>query len=274
MSDLIVSNHTTKTLEAELNTAVAELHEAERALAEEQAAVNAFRMHARLKLDDLVEKILDLRTTKQSLLTHLELQKQAQAMGIPYDEEDPFWHERQEEVEIPPEPADDLLVEMPRDRAAEKRLYRELARRFHPDLAEGAVQKAYSTSIMAAVNNAYQAGDTATLMDIAGDLAPEEMAELNQISNTAVRRLRRRLLTCRRRRRKVAYQLKTLREEKTAKLWRKAQALRESSTSAVEQNWWDEVRQDLVAMHGRVQKEVAQLRQELDQLEAQAPPVR
>lgn len=193
-------------------------------------------------------------------------------MGIPYDEDDPFWHDRQEEVEIPPEPEDELLNEMPRDRAAEKRLYRELARRFHPDLAEGALQKSYSTSVMAAVNNAYQAGDMNTLLDIAGELAPEEAAELNQIDSPAVRRLRQRLLGCRRRRRKVAYQLKTLREEKTAKLWRKAQQL--SEQAGAEQNWWDEVRQDLLALHGRIQNEVDLLRRRLDELEAQdvSPP--
>ncbi len=266
MSYLIPTPNPQQTLEEELNTAVADLHEAERALAEEQAAVNAFRMHARLKLDDLVEEILELRTTKQSLLTHLELLKQAQDLGIPYDEDDPFWHDRQEEVEIPPEPAEDLLNEMPRDRAAEKKLYRELARRFHPDLAEGAMAKAYSTSLMTAVNNAYQAGDMGSLLDLAGELPPEEVAELSRIESTAVRKIRQRLLNCRRRQRKVAYQLKMLREEKTAKLWRKAQVLQ--ARGEQEQNWWDEVRVELAGIHGRVQSEVDQLRRLLDEMEA------
>ena len=266
MTQLIISRHTTQTLEAELNTAVGELQEAERALAEEQAAVNAFRMHTRLRLDDLVEEILELRTTKQSLLTHLELRKQAQTMGIPYDEEDPFWQDQQEEVEIPPEPVHDLLNEMPRDRAAEKKLYRELARRFHPDLADGAMVKAYSTSMMTAVNNAYQAGDMGSLLDLAGELPPEEVAELNLIENTAVRKLRQRLLNCQRRRRKVAYQLKVLRAERTAKLWRKAQELQAQGEQ--EQNWWDEVRVELGEIHGRVQSEVNQLRQLLAEMEA------
>lgn len=264
MSQLIVTAQTTQSLEDELNTAVGELHEAERALAEEQAAVNAFRMHTRLRLDDLVEEILELRMTKQSLLTHLELRKQAQAMGIPYDEEAPFWQERQEEVEIPPEPAHELLNEMPRDRAAEKKLYRELARRFHPDLADGAMAKAYSTSMMTAVNNAYQAGDMQSLLDLAGELPPEEVAALNLIENRAVRKIRQRLLTCRRRQRKVAYQLKMLRAERTAKLWRKAQEL--EAQGEQEQNWWDEVRVELAEIHGRVQSEVEQLRRLLAEL--------
>jgi hypothetical protein len=269
VSNLIISQATVAGWQAELDTAVADLHEAERQLAEEQAAVNAFRMHARLRLDDLVEKILDLHSTKQALLTHLELLKQAQALGIPYDEADPFWQDRQEGVELPPEPAEvaTLLGDMPRDRAAEKKLYRELARRFHPDLAEGAMAKSYSTSMMAAVNQAYAAGDVGMLWDLAGELAPEAVAELQGMAgeNTAVRQLRERLLNCQRRRRKVLYQLQVLRGEKTAKLWRKAQELQARGEQT--QNWWDEVRAELWGVHGRVAQEVTQLRHLLDQLE-------
>ena len=64
-------------LRAELLQAQHELVAAEAELAEEQAAVNAFRMHARLMLDDLADAISALLAEKQSLLTRLELERQA-----------------------------------------------------------------------------------------------------------------------------------------------------------------------------------------------------
>ena len=69
-------------LRADLRQAQEALRAAEADLAAEQAAVNAFRMHARLILDDLADAILTLRARKQSLLTELALQAQA--------DDDPF----------------------------------------------------------------------------------------------------------------------------------------------------------------------------------------
>jgi len=60
-------------LRAELRAAQEALRAAEAELAAEQAAVNAFRMHARLMLDDLADAILLLRARKQALLTELAL---------------------------------------------------------------------------------------------------------------------------------------------------------------------------------------------------------
>jgi len=66
-------------LQEELRLAREKLNQTEAELAAEQAAVNAFRMHCRLKLDDLVDALHALAAEKQSLLTRLELLRQAQA---------------------------------------------------------------------------------------------------------------------------------------------------------------------------------------------------
>ena len=137
---------------------------------------------------------------------------------------------------------------------SEKRLYRELARRFHPDLAEGAAELAYRTSVMTAVNAAYSAGDVHTLYDLAGELEPGELRELAGMETRELRQLRERILRCRRRRRKVARQLQTLRDDKTARLWRKARELDEPNG-----DWWTAVRRDLETARTRLEAEVAQL---------------
>lgn len=236
-------------LRAELLAAQRELVTAEADLAEEQAAVNAFRMHARLMLDDLADAISALLSEKQSLLTRLELERQAAE-----DEENPLGPDADEQKLS--DLTDDLLMptSTPRDKAAEKRLYRELARRFHPDLADGAAELAYRTSVMTAVNAAYTAGDVHALYDLAGELEPGELSELKGIESREMRQLRERVLQCRRRRRKVARQLQALREDKTARLWRKARELDDPNG-----DWWSAVRRDLEAARARLEAEVATL---------------
>ena len=64
------------------------------------------------------------------------------------------------------------------------------------------------------------------------------------------------LLQCRRRRRKVARQLEALREDKTARLWRKARALGDRN-----EDWWSAVRRDLETARTRLEGEVTILRQ-------------
>jgi len=65
-----------------------------------------------------------------------------------------------------------------------KNLYRQLARRFHPDFAVDKDDRAYRTGIMMAINAAYTAGDLVRLNELAArpdpqqpDLTNEELAE-------------------------------------------------------------------------------------------------
>lgn len=248
-------------LKEQLQAVRLELNMAEAELAEEQAAVNAFRMHCRLKLDALVDELQVLAVKKQSLLTHLELLRQAEEYGVVYDEEEPFW---QSEAFLADEEEEELLLptDTPRDKAAEKRLYRELARRFHPDMAETAVEQAYMTSIMAAVNNAYEKRDTQALYDLAGELDPGDLRELESIKTVEIRRLRESILKAQRLRRKSRQRLKVLRQENTARLWRKAKALDEE-----DDNWWDSVRRDLETAVQRRNKTITSLQTQITNIE-------
>ncbi len=247
-------------LEEEWAKARLALTEAEAELAKEQAAINAFRMHCRLKLDVLIDDLLALQTEKQACITQLELLRQAHDLGLELD--DDFW-ETVDRMAEDPEPDEELLLptDTPRDKAAEKRIYRELARRFHPDLAKTAVEQAYRTSIMVAVNTAYSTGDVQALYDLAGELDPTEMAELADIEAPAARRLRQRILRARRRRRRVLQQLNTLRDENTARLYYKAQALDEGS-----EDWWTLVRRELEEAIDRRRQDVKTLKEQLAQV--------
>ena len=239
------------------------LNVAEAELAQEQAEVNAFRMHCRLKLDVLVDALLDLRAEKQTLITRLQLLQQAEELGIAFDEDDPFWR-MDNEVEFEDDEADLLLpTPTPRDKAAEKRLYRELARRFHPDLAKSAVERAYRTSVMATINTAYQAQDVQALYDLAGEIEPSEIAELAGIESSEVRRLRENILKCRQLRRKAVRQLQALRQESTARMWQRARELDVSG-----QDYWSVVQRELESAIARRESEVLVLRQQVVELES------
>lgn len=251
-------------LQVELNHARRELLETEAELTQEQAAVNAFRLQCRLKIGHLLDDYLELRAHKQTLWTRLQLLQQAQEFGIPYDEDDPFWHGRDPADLHDDLPADGLLPELGshiRDRAAEKRLYRELARRFHPDLAATGVERAAMTAMMTAVNVAYKNQDIEALRDLADELDPAMAAEL-ALLDTAELRLRTQILKAQRRERRAKQQLAALRRDHMTRLWHKAEQL-----EADGRVWWEEVRADLLALIARRQEEIAALQTAVTQLE-------
>jgi hypothetical protein len=250
----ILHNDKINQLKLELQMAQEELRQTEAALAQEQAAVNRFRMHCRLMLDDLVDRYLKLRTEKQSWLTKLALHQQE------LEEIDPALLADEELLggetadTIPPAEEPLLPTLTPRDKAAEKRLYRELARRFHPDLAEGETEKSFRTSMMAAINQAYAEENVQALYDIAGQLDPSDLAELEAIESGQERKLKQQLLKCQRRQRKVARQLALHRQENTARLWQRAQRLEKE-----DDNWWALVRRELQDAIDRHEAEIGRL---------------
>jgi hypothetical protein len=246
-------------LHSELQKARISLTEAEAELAEEQASVNAFRMHCRIKLDDLVEHYLELRSEREALVVDLELLRQGYD-PLSFDDDplaDQECSEGSEEEETILLPTD-----TPTDKGAEKRLYRELARRFHPDLATSIFERAYRTTIMATINSAYAEGDTETLYDLAGELNPEEARDLIQTSNVEIRRISQTITKMRRLERKAKRQLAALRRENTARLWLRVQTLDEQ-----DEDGWSVIRKDLERAISLRENEIQELRSHLEKLE-------
>lgn len=247
-------------LRNELATARERLIEAEADLAKEQAEVNAFRMHCRLKLDAWIERLMKLQAEKQSLLTEVRLRSQEQTEDG-FSDPDAFWrtdstveHRAEEELILP--------TDVPRDRAAEKRLYRQLARRFHPDLGVTAVEIAYRTDMMAAVNRAYESSDIQSLYDLADQLDPKRAKDLADIPSLAERKLRTRIVRLRQRKRKAGRRMAALRRENTARLYRKAQRLDRNDV-----NWWEIVRLEIETFCVRLERDILALQKILDKLE-------
>jgi hypothetical protein len=248
-------------LQLELEAARQNLLEAEASLAKEQAEINAFRMHCRLKLDRWIEQLLELQTKKQSLLTRLELLRQSQTMDIPLEEAESFWKNEADWDELSADEDEGELIlptDVPRDKAAEKRLYRELAQRFHPDLGMTSVDIAYRTEMMTAVNSAYEAGDIQAMYDLAGELDPEQIAELAKIDSIDERKMREEIYRLHLRRRRAKQRLTALYQENTARLWKKARYLEQDDT-----HWWEVVRLEIERHLDRLGIELEQLKSQI-----------
>ena len=114
--------------EADRDEARQQLLDAEAQLAQEQAAVNAFRMQCRLKLGDLIEETLSLRAERESCLTQLKLHQQEAKADLPPETADPFGTEdgfatetgHFDEIVLPE------LATPKQEKEAAKRLYRAL----------------------------------------------------------------------------------------------------------------------------------------------------
>ena len=100
-----------------------------------------------------------------------------------------------------------------------------------------------------------------SLYDLAGELDPSELAELQSIETLEIRRLREQIMKVRRLRRRAIQRLAALRQENTDRLWHKAQELEEEGD-----NWWDSVRRELETAVARRRQTVAGLAAQVELL--------
>ena len=174
---------------------------------------------------------------------------------------DPFAHHREEEFADDAKFAEtiapfiDNVKAIARDVAAEKRLFRELARRFHPDRASSNIERTLMTTMMTAVNVAYGQRDIQTLRDLADEIDPQILAQLETIASADLRALHQKILRIKRRHRRALQRMAQHRQEHTVKIWVKATKL-----EAEGEAWWTAVRADLQQAVFKFQEEIANLR--------------
>jgi hypothetical protein len=146
-----------------------ELVELENLLADRLAEINAFEFAIRSRLRPMIRRLDSLEEEVDELRRSLRREAPADPEGEwadwAVDDSGPastgeyrYWDRSVRSR--PTQPADV-------DRQELKQLYRELARRFHPDMALDAEDRAYRTGLMMAINAAYAAGDLGRLREIA-----------------------------------------------------------------------------------------------------------
>jgi hypothetical protein len=153
-------------LRAALAQAQADLIEAEARLADQLAAVNAFEFEVEARVGHLWDKLATLEAEIQEYDDRIQMMRSKQVFGRGYLAAD---RQYRRAWQAPPTSAP-TPPPQPLSPASEeqfKRLYRQLARRFHPDLAVDEADRARRTDKMAAVNDAYAARSLAELEALA-----------------------------------------------------------------------------------------------------------
>ncbi|MEV6163583.1 J domain-containing protein [Streptomyces sp. NPDC052052] len=180
---------------------------AEQALIEFEIAVETFRVevenfsrlhHQKLgpmyaRLDELDAQIAEARAARTGDPEDLRRAQEARAVVMPMPGVDELFHDWIDSDGLSPEAAA-MLTEQPvrppkRIRPTEeaRKLYRDLARKAHPDLAPDETERVRREEFITRVNAAYGRGDEALLMELAqewaaGPVTPEvELSESEEL---------------------------------------------------------------------------------------------
>lgn len=200
-------------LRTELEQAHSDLIEAEAELADRMAETHAFESEVEARLGPLIDKLAALEKEIKGYKERIERVRSQRHFGsqhVPVAEQyRRTWH-------VPPATAAKPPPEQPSPatEAQVKRLYRQLARRFHPDLAADDTDRAYRTEKMAAVNSAYAARSLTELLALVQEAGasgiPAGRARSGQTAAQMVQALRDELARCRRRQREIEAELRRL----------------------------------------------------------------
>ncbi len=224
-----------KELQALLDELRPKLIEAEARLAERIANISAFEFRLRATIGPLVERLERLQKEIQGYRKQLRQMQENWFFAQDNEAMDEWdladWQfgadagaaaqgeYRYMGPKVQPPPKD--LSEDTQE--AIKKLYRQLARRFHPDLALNEEDRAYHTEMMMRINAAYAAGDLEQLQAIATE--PDSVSHLDaaQTDQQLAEALMREVARCQRRLAEIEEELARLAKHRNAQLLEKAE---------------------------------------------------
>jgi curved DNA-binding protein CbpA len=151
----------------------------------------------------------------------------------------------------------------PATQAQIKKLYRQLARKYHPDLAHNDADRAYRTQKMTAVNDAYKARSMVELMALAEELGKDigvtavSSPETEQTDSQMIQALEEELARCQRRLREIDNELNNFHNNSMVELALEVKFARR------------EGRDVLAEMAAEVERQIARKTVERDMLKSQ-----
>lgn len=145
------------------------------------------------------------------------------------------------------------------DSATLKQLYRQLARRFHPDLALDEADRTYRTHLMIAINAAYATGDLAKLQALALEPDTTDHPNYAQTDQQLAEALQQELARCHRRLEEIKRELEKLEKHESTRLMRRAEI-----AEAEEHDWLAEITAQLRNKIARKTAERDMLHDELE----------
>lgn len=249
------------------------LIDSETQLADQLAAINAFEFKLRAKLEPLTRRLGKIESEVNELRRQLrELEDDWLFSRIDGDEPEPAggwrfsreegaaasgdYRYRSEAVQPPAQPlAAELMAEI-------KQLYRQLARRFHPDLALNETDRAYRTGIMMAINAAYTAGDLEQLKALAHE--PDSISQAPATDQALAEALLREVERCRRRLGEIAQELRKLEQHQSARIMQQVER-----AASVGRDYLNEMARDLQLQIKEKMAERVILTQRIEEFELQ-----
>ncbi|PWB55471.1 MAG: hypothetical protein C3F13_04115 [Anaerolineales bacterium] len=176
-----------RTSDQDYHTARLELESAEAELAELQRQLRTFESQVDTRLGALLDQLSELNadtTTLDEQLRHIRQQRLFGSELMSYLAGAPQPGRPTRLDNLPPQELQFKQTPASQDQATPvqantlpdiKTLYRRLARRYHPDLARNAADRAQADDLMKTINQAYAAGDLPALMKLAGLSLPYGM---------------------------------------------------------------------------------------------------
>lgn len=207
-------------LRYELTLAQEDLIEAEAMRADRMAEVNAFEMEYEAKVGHLIDNLAAIEEELNDYLLQIEHLRNERIFGSGYRSVDEqyrrTWHVPLHVKAKPPaEPIP------PATEAQIKKLYRQLARRFHPDLANDDDDRAYRTDKMQAVNDAYAARSMVELVALSQEMAaarPGSSPPPGRTDIEMIEALNEEIARCHRRRDEIDSELRNLHNRPSVEL--------------------------------------------------------
>jgi DNA repair exonuclease SbcCD ATPase subunit len=207
-------------LRAALVRAHDELIDAEAQLADRAAEIHSFEREFESRVGHLIDALASLEEEVAEYLRRIQNLRDERVFGQGYRSVDEqyrrTWYVPPKSApEPPPKPLPPATEEQI------KKLYRRLARRFHPDLAHDDVDRAYRTDKMKAINDAYAARSMVELVALANEM-DEESHRITPLSGQTdaemVKALEDELARCQRRLQEIETELRNLHNRPSVEL--------------------------------------------------------
>lgn len=209
-------------LRAELARVQDELIDAETELADQMADIRAFEAEFEARVGFLMTQLAALEGEVNDYLDRIQQRRNESVFGSQYRSADEqfrrTWQQPAKPATAPPPPPPSAD-----EKAQLKKLYRQLARRFHPDLAVSEADRLYRTEKMSGINDAYAARSLTELLVFAAEMAaaPVEAAEARipgQTEADMVQALEREIRRCRHRIREIDLEMQNLHNRASVEL--------------------------------------------------------
>lgn len=209
-------------LRAELAQAQDDLIDAETELADQMADIRAFEAEFEARVGFLMTQLASLEAEVNDYLDRIKQRRNESVFGSQYRSADEqyrrTWQQPPKSTVPPPPPSPSAD-----EKTKLKKLYRQLARRFHPDLATNEADRRCRTEKMSAINDAYAARSLTELLVFAAELstAPKtEPAESHpgQTEADMVQALEKEIRRCRHRIREIDLEMKNLHNRASVEL--------------------------------------------------------